>query len=492
VQATTPPSRDTVGYWQQRASYRVVARLDERAQQLQASGVLTYVNHSPDTLRELYLHQYLNAFRPGSRWSTQDAREGRVRFQNLQDPHFGYERFTQDPRIDGVAVRAEYPGAPDSTVVRLALPRPLMPGDSVQVELAWQARPSTTVRRQGRRGRQWDFAHWYPKVAVYDRGGWEPNPLQAAGEFYGEFGDFDVTLLLADDQVIGTTGVVVQGDPGWERVRRWGAPVLQPDAYATSPRTAVVSAAGASGAEPPPGANMTPGAGEKLLRIVARDVHTFAFSVSPDYRYEGGAYLRAGNPLAGTLDRIRSWDTVAVHVLYRPGDERDWGNGQAVQRTVNAISWLERTYGPYAYPQMTNLHRIDGGGTEFPMMMMNGSASQGLILHEGGHIFTYGILASNEWRSGWMDEGLTSYQTSWAQGLTRIEEARQGAGVALPVRLNPTPAPRGYAGRALRPTTGPDADLTPTSRSGGSRCRGRRSRSARAPTRSATSAPTTA
>jgi hypothetical protein len=72
---------------------------------------------------------------------------------------------------------------------------------------------------------------------------------------------------------------------------------------------------------------------------------------------------------------------------------------------------------------MTNLHRIEQGGTEFPMMMMNGSASQGLILHEGGHIFTYGILASNEWRSGWMDEGLTEYQTEWAQGLTRHDRA---------------------------------------------------------------------
>src|SRR5688500_2890842 len=75
---TTPPSRDTVGYWQQRASYRIAARLDEARQALVAEGTLTYVNNSPDTLRELWLHQHLNAFRPGSRWSRDDAREGRV------------------------------------------------------------------------------------------------------------------------------------------------------------------------------------------------------------------------------------------------------------------------------------------------------------------------------------------------------------------------------------------------------------------------------
>src|SRR5687767_15839160 len=88
---TTPPSRDTIGYWQQRVRYHVVARLDEQRQALSARGTLVYVNRSPDVLTELRLHQYLNAFRPRSAWSRDDAREGRVRFQNLQDPAYGYE-----------------------------------------------------------------------------------------------------------------------------------------------------------------------------------------------------------------------------------------------------------------------------------------------------------------------------------------------------------------------------------------------------------------
>ena len=432
---TTPPSRDTVGYWQQRTRYRVVARLDEARQALTARGTLTYVNRSPDVLTELRLHQYLNAFRPASAWSRDDAREGRVRFQHLPEQAQGYERFTAPVTVDGTPVTVTYPGAPDSTVVRIALPRPLAPGDSVAVELAWEARPSLVARRQGRRGRHYDFAHWYPRIAVYDRGGWQDNALRPAGEFYGEFGEFDVTLVLRDDQVIGTTGVVVSGDPGWARVNRGAsAPVMQRDAY---------------GPPPSPQADVAPAAGEKVVRIVARDVHHFAFSVSPDYRYEGGAYVRPPVEWA----RWPLWDTVPVHVLYRPGDEREWGGGQAVERTVNALRWLEQVFGPYAYPQVTNLHRLDGGGTEFPMMMMNGTASQGLILHEGGHIYAHGILANNEWRSGWMDEGLTSYQTSWAQGLTRHERARDTA--TFPVRI-PTAEPRGYAGLALRPT-GPDA-----------------------------------
>src|SRR5690606_31843400 len=95
-----------------------------------------------------------------------------------------------------------------------------------------------------------------------------------------------------------------------------------------------------------------------------------------------------------------------------------------------------------AYPQLTAVHRIEGGGTEFPMLMMNGSPSQGLILHEGGHVYVHGMLANNEWRSGWMDEGLSSYQTRWAQGLTPPERI----GEAVP----PTPED-GYRARALRP-----------------------------------------
>ena len=415
---SSPPSGDTVGYWQQRVGYRIAATLDEDAQRLRARGELTYVNNSPDTLREMYVHQYLNAFRPASAWSRADEREGRVRFQTLREPDYGYERFTTAPAVNGVPVRVEYPGAPDSTVARFVLPRPLAPRDSVRVTFEWDARPSTLPRRQGRRGRQWDFAQWYPKVAVYDRGGWQHNALRPAGEFYGEFGTYDVTLVVRDDQVIGATGVPVSGDPGWELAKRGGEATPMAMAYANLP-------------EPP--AVQTP-AGFKTVRFVARDVHHFAWSTSPGYRYEGGVYVRETPTDGSPRARFPTWDTVAVHVLYRAGDDTTWGGGRAVRSTIAALRWLESIYGPYAYPQMTNLHRLDGGGTEFPMMMMNGSASPGLILHEGGHVWTYGILANNEWRSGWMDEGLTSYQTSWALGLTPQERARSGR-VEPPGRL---------------------------------------------------------
>jgi hypothetical protein len=258
-------------------------------------------------------------------------------------------------------------------------------------------------------------------VAVYDRGGWEANPLQPAGEFYGEFGTYDVVLVVADDQVIAATGVPVSGDPSWSRVLRGGTERRAANAYGSIAGDTVIAPDGF-----------------KAVRFYAENVHHFAWSVSPHFRYEGGIYTRR---LPDT--RFKAWDTVSIHVLYQPGDDTTWGGGRAVQRTATAIQWLESIYGPYAYPQMTVIHRIEGGGTEFPMMQANGSPSQGLILHEGGHIWSYGILANNEWRSGWMDEGLTSYQTAWAQGLTPQERVRAGT-------VDEFAQITGYPARAIR------------------------------------------
>ena len=373
---------DTGGYWQQQVSYQITASLDEASGTLTGHERITYVNRSPHTLRDFYVHQYLNAFRPGSRWAAADQAEGRERFQHLQDPDYAFERITA-ARVPGAAVMMpSYPFAADSTVAHWSLTRSLAPGDTLVLELDWQARPSTLPRRQGRQGRRFDFAQWYPKVVVYDRYGWEAHPLYPAGEFYGEFATYDVTLDLPADQVIGATGVPLEGDPGWERAK--ADPALRIDYQREwyGPRT---TGPGCREAE-----------GRKCVRFHAEDVHHFAFSLNPQYIYEEGRY-----------------GAVVVRVLYQPQDRQTWGNGIAVGRTVAALAWLDSLYGPFAWPQLTNVHRIEGGGTEFPMMVMDGGAGLGLILHEVGHNYTMGILANNEWREGFLDEGFTSFQTGW-------------------------------------------------------------------------------
>ncbi|MDQ3556666.1 MAG: M1 family metallopeptidase, partial [Gemmatimonadota bacterium] len=258
------------------------------------------------------------------------------------------------------------------------------------VLLDWDARLATVSRRQGRRDRHYDWAHWYPRIAVFDRGGWQHHALYPQGEFYGEFARYDVTLEVAEDQVIGATGVPVEGDPGWSRATDAPVPEAQfrRDAYPATPATRLGLLVD------------RPAAGRKRIRWRADDVHHFAWAADPDFTYDSAQYTRAGA------------DPVAIHLLAQPGDSA-WNRPVALRRTVDALRWLERLFGPYPYPQLTNLHRLDTGGTEFPMMIMDYTDSEGLIVHEVTHQWLHGILANNEWRDGWLDEGFTSFVTNW-------------------------------------------------------------------------------
>jgi hypothetical protein len=392
------PTAGPAPYWQQRVVYEIYARLDESTQTLSGDERVWYFNNSPDTLHTISFHLYLNAFRPGSRWSDADSVEQRRRFNDLREPNYGFNH-VRNVLINGVAVEPSWPFGRDSTIVRFALPRALPPGDSMLVQMDWDARTSIPPRRQGRRGRSYDFAQWYPKVVVYDKYGWEEHALYPAGEFYGEFGSFFVMLDVPEDQIIGATGTVACGDPGW------GLPAIRPAPSDGCQLSVRGDGPPRSATDPKP--HGSPGPNRRLVDWVAHDVHNFAISMAPDYRYEGG-----------------EWNGIKVHVLYQPGDEKTWGGGIVVNNTITTLKWLDYIFGRYPWPQMTVVHRIEGGGTEFPMMQMNGSPSLGLNLHEGGHSYLMGILANNEWKEGWLDEGFTSFQTSWYE---EIQARNDGA-----------------------------------------------------------------
>ncbi len=382
--------------FQQGVDYRIEAILNEDTETLVARARFHYTHRGHGTIDTLFFHQHLNAFRPNSDWARRDLEFDNRRFTDLGPNEHAFERFLS-VTVDGAPATYFYPGAPDSTVAAVPLGKPLENGESVTVLLDWEARPSTLPRRQGRRGRHYDFAQWYPRIAVYDEEGWQVQPLLPQGEFYGEFATFDVTLDVASDQVIGATGVPVEGDPGWVRAAASGTSVAPSRESFYGIENGELLGLLQEAADP----------GRKRVRWHAEKVHHFAWSANPDYIYEGGQH-----------------GDVSIHVLYQPGDESSWGTGIAVERTIQAVSWLETVFGTYPYPQVTNLHRIEGGGTEFPMMVMDGSASQGLITHEVGHIFAHGILANNEWRDAWLDEGLVSFTTNWF-----AEEVEDAAGV---------------------------------------------------------------
>ncbi|MEX0893320.1 MAG: M1 family metallopeptidase [Gemmatimonadota bacterium] len=404
-------------YFQQGVAYRIEARLDEAAEVLHGRARLRYENRSPFTLDTLWLHLHLNAFRPHSRWAERELEYGERRFTDLGPDEHAFERLTR-VEAGGRSIAPVYPLAPDSTVVGFPLPRALGTGDTLTVEVDWDARPSTLPRRQGRRDRHYDFAQWYPRLAVVDRGGWRVQPLMPQGEFYGEFGSFDVTLELAADQVVGATGVPVDGDPGWAAARhpRSAEPWYRRDYYASEPAERLGLLEGA------------PAAGHKQVRWRAEEVHHFAWSANPDYGYDGGR-----------------WEDIAIHVLFQPGDD-DWVEDHtALERTRVALDWFHELFGDFPWPQLTNLHRIEGGGTEFPMMVMDGSASQGLILHEVAHNYVHGIFGNNEWLEGWLDEGFSSFLSAWWveeheggdpwAGAMRSVVQREQAGATQPIGL---------------------------------------------------------
>jgi hypothetical protein len=383
----TPQAADTI-HRPQGVDYRIEAALDESTAVLTGRARLEYTNNAPVALDTLWFHLHLNAFRPNSAWARRELEFGERRFQDLGPEDHAFERL-HAVSIDGHVIVPVWPGAPDSTVVAFPLPAPLAPGVVARVEFDWDARLSTLPRRQGRRDRHFDFAQWYPRIAAHDRDGWQVQPLLPQGEFFGEFARYDVTLDLAADQVIGATGVPVSGDPGWRGAARatpaapageW--PDYRRDHYAASAEEPLGLLAGETDAQ------------RKRIRWRADDVIHFAWSTSPDYVYEGG-----------------TWRDIAVHVLYQRGDEA-WPDS-ALARTYVALAFFDSIFGTYAYPQVTNVHRIESGGTEFPMLIMDGSASQGLIVHEVGHIYAHAILANNEWRDGWLDEGFVSFLTNW-------------------------------------------------------------------------------
>jgi hypothetical protein len=368
----------------QGVDYVIEAVLNDSTHVLRARERVKYHNKSTQRIDTVWFHLHLNAFRPNSAWAQRELQFNNRRFQDLGPEDHAYER-VRSVKVGGRAVKVVYPHAPDSTVMGVPLPTPLQPNMSVGIVIDWSARLSTLPRRQGRRGSHYDFAQWYPRVAVFDKGGWQVQPLLPQGEFYGEFATYDVTVEVPKNFVVGATGVPMTGDPGWEaaNIKPENKPNYRRDAYDMK---AVESLAHFDRKLNPK---------NKRIYWRAEDVHHFAWTANPDYVYEGGMVGKT-----------------AIHALFFKTDTA-WA-GRAVARTAKAMEFMESVLGPYTWPQITNVHRVEGGGgTEFPMMIMDADAGEGLIVHEIAHQWAHGILANNEWREGWLDEGMASFLGGW-------------------------------------------------------------------------------
>ena len=209
-------------YWQQYVHYDFKVRLDTEDHALSGEAIITYKNNSPDTLDRIYLHLYPNAFKNENSTFVREARRwfyGR----SITPENNGYIDILEF-RITRKSTNVSVIDAPvvayrvDDTILEAKLPELLPPGAELQLYVKFYEKVPTLVVRAGRRGNQYDFAQWYPKLVVYDQNGWHPDQYHADGEFYGEFGTFDVSITLPHDYVVCATGTPVEGDPGWSWV----------------------------------------------------------------------------------------------------------------------------------------------------------------------------------------------------------------------------------------------------------------------------------
>lgn len=372
-------------YWQQFVHYKMNVNLNPETHILTGTSSILYQNNSPDTLKMFYMHLYPNGFRSPQSLRAKEAKAFYMAL-NTDTSAVGWIDITQFRILpaEGMANTATPMTAfeIDDTILKSTLPEPLPPGGKMRIELEFVMKVRKFSGRAGYRDNQYDFAQWYPKVCVYDENGWNNVPFHLQGEFYGEFGTFDVTMDVPFDYIVGSTGVVTDGDPGWQLVQvdtSMADSTWQKHAKEMQEKIKAL-------------AEKTP---RRTVTFHAENVHDFAWITCPDLLYERG-----------------EWDGTPIHVLYRSNVKSRWTK-KVTERGNRALAWLSEKFGRYPYPQLTITHGLLGGGMEYPMLVMNASESEGLILHEVGHIYFYGILGNNETKEAWLDEGFTSFQTAW-------------------------------------------------------------------------------
>ena len=334
---------------------------------------LVYTNNSPDTLNRVFYHLYFNAFQPNSEMDVRsrtiqdpDRRVG-DRISKLKPSEVGFIR-VNSLKQNGAGVDHQTEG----TILEVDLNTPILPGEKATFDMEFDAQVPVQIRRSGRNNQEGvalSMTQWYPKMAEYDFEGWHAHPY-IAREFHGVWGNFDVTLHIDKDYVVGGSGYLQNPNEighGYETSR-----VTLPE-------------------------------GDKLSwHFIAPDVHDFTWAADPDYIHDKRQV--PGGPM--------------LHFFYQ-NDPEIIDNWKKLQpKAVELMNFFNSEIGPYPYDQYSIIQGGDGG-MEYAMCTLvtggrNFGSLVGVTSHEMAHSWFQFVLATNESKHEWMDEGFTSFISSHA------------------------------------------------------------------------------
>ncbi len=365
-------------YWQQHVDYTMDIDVDVKKFQYKGKQTLVYTNNSPDNLKKVFYHLYFNAFQPGSQMDVRSLnikdpdRRVRDRISKLKPNEIGYIK-VNSLKQNGVLVSHETVG----TILEVKLNEPIKSGESVTLEMNFDAQVPVQIRRSGRNNKEgvaFSMAQWYPKLAEYDFQGWHTPPY-IAREFQGVWGDFDVTIHIDKNYTVGGSGNL-------QNPQEVGHGYQDASQELNLP------------------------AGDKLTwNFKAPDVHDFMWAADPEYKH----------------DVLKMENGIDLHFLYKENlDSKYLKNWQELQpKVAELMTYFSKNVGQYPYKQYSVIQGGDGG-MEYAMATLitgerNFGSLFGVTAHEMAHTWFQFLLATNESLHPWMDEGFTTYISNKAE-----------------------------------------------------------------------------